>query len=188
ALIPFFISYENRESNTRLMVVFAVLIALSVIGRFIFAAIPGFKPVTAIVAIAAMFFGAEAGFLIGALSAFISNIYFGQGPWTPFQMFSWGMIGFLAGLPFIRKQLLKSKVMLALFGIFAGVIFSLMMDVWSVMSIDGMFNLNRYIAAVSLSFPFMMIYAISNVIFLLLIIKPIGEKLNRLKTKYGLYL
>lgn len=185
-LIPFFLSYESRDSNTRLMVVLAVLIALSVIGRFIFAAIPGFKPVTGIVVIAAMFFGPEAGFLIGALSAFISNIYFGQGPWTPFQMFSWGMIGLLAGLPFLRKQLLKNRMILALFGVFAGVIYSLMMDVWTVLSIDGTFNLQRYIAAVGLSFPFMIIYAISNVVFLLLITKPIGEKLNRLKSKYGL--
>src|SRR5690625_4849654 len=180
ASIPFFISFESREANTRLMIVLAVLVALSVVGRFLFAAVPGFKPVTAIVVIAAIYFGAEVGFLVGALSAIISNIYFGQGPWTPFQMFSWGMIGFIAGLPSIRNYLVEDRLLLALFCIFAGVIYSLMIDIWTVLSLDSLFNLKRYIAVVSLSTPFMAIYAVSNVVFLLLVIKPIGEKLERI--------
>jgi len=184
--MPFFLSFEQRKVSTRLLVVLAVMIALSVVGRFLFAAIPGFKPVTAIVILTAIYFGAEAGFLVGALTALISNIYFGQGPWTPFQMFAWGMIGLLAGLPFIRELLHKSKISLIMFGLFAGVFFSLLMDIWTVISIDGEFNLKRYIAAVSLSVPFMVTYAVSNVIFLLLTIKPIGEKLERIKTKYGI--
>lgn len=186
AMVPFFISFETKDSGTRYIVVIAVLIALSVVGRFLFAAIPAFKPVTAIVIIAAMFFGAEAGFLVGALSAIISNIYFGQGPWTPFQMMSWGMIGFIAGLPWMRTKLKEHKLMLIVYGLFAGVVYSLMMDIWTVLSLDGVFNFKRYLAAISLATPFMITYAISNVIFLLLIRKPIGEKLERIKTKYGL--
>lgn len=186
ASIAFFIYYESNEVNSRTLVILAILVALSVIGRFIFAAIPGFKPVTAIVVIAAIFFGSEMGFLVGTLSALISNFYFGQGPWTPFQMFSWGMIGFIAGMPFIRTYLQNNKLLLSLYGIFAGIIYSLLMDIWTVMSFDGVFNVKRYIAAVSLSLPFMGMYALSNVIFLLLTIKPIGEKLKRLQTKYGL--
>lgn len=185
-LIPFLMSFENKEANTRYMVIIAVLVALSVVGRFLFAAIPAFKPVTAIVVISAIFFGAEAGFLVGALSAIISNIYFGQGPWTPFQMFSWGMIGFIAGLPKISHLLKTNRFVLALYGIFAGVIYSLMMDIWTVLSVDNLFNLKRYLTVVTVSSPFMITYAVSNVIFLLLIIKPIGEKLDRIKIKYGI--
>src|SRR5699024_11119747 len=125
ALIPVFLSFEKNESNTRKMVVLATLIALSVVGRFIFAALPGFKPVTAIVVISAIFFGAESGFLVGALSALISNVYFGQGPWTPFQMFTWGIIGFIAGFPYISEKLKSNKVYLILYGVFAGVMYSL---------------------------------------------------------------
>src|SRR5699024_1265432 len=80
-LVTFFLSFEKRNIQTRYMVVIAVMIALAVVGRFLFLAIPGFKPVTAIVIITAVYFGAEAGFLVGALSALISNLYFGQGPW-----------------------------------------------------------------------------------------------------------
>ena len=185
-LLPFFITFEKRQTSTRLLVVLAVLVALSVVGRFLFAAIPGFKPVTAIVILSAIYFGAEAGFLVGALTALISNIYFGQGPWTPFQMFAWGIIGFSAGLPLIRRLLVNSKLALLLIGMFSGIFFSLLMDIWTVLSIDGTFNWKRYVTAVGLSVPFMITYAISNVIFLFLTIKPIGEKLARIKMKYGI--
>lgn len=185
-IIPFFLTFERKDSSIRYMVIIAVMTALSVVGRFLFAAIPGFKPVTAIVILTAVYFGAEAGFLVGALTALISNIYFGHGPWTPFQMFAWGMIGFLAGLPYIRTKLRENKILLIITGLFAGVFFSLLMDVWTVISIDGMFNMKRYITAVGLSLPFMITYAVSNVIFLLLTVKPIGEKLERIKKKYGI--
>lgn len=183
--VPFLYSYERGQASIREMVILAVMVAISVLGRFIFAPIPGFKPVTAIVVITAIYFGAETGFLCGSLSALLSNIYFGQGPWTPFQMFTWGMIGFIAGIPFIRKTLLKNKIVLSIYGIFAGVLFSLIMDIWSVLAIDGNYNISRYIAMVIGSFKFMIIYAVSNVVFLLLTIKPFGEKIERIKLKYG---
>ncbi|HLR72050.1 MAG TPA: ECF transporter S component [Pseudogracilibacillus sp.] len=185
SLIPVLLSYENRKVDTRMMVVLAILIALSSISRVLFAPIPGFKPVSAIVILTAIYFRSEAGFLVGALTALISNIYFGQGPWTPFQMFSWGIIGFLAGLPHMRQALLKNKLILSLYGVFAGIIYSLLMDIWTVLSIDGTFNVKRYVGAIALSTPFMITYAVSNVIFLLLTVKPIGEKLERIKIKYG---
>lgn len=120
----------------------AVMTALSVAGRFIFAPIPFFKPVTAMVVIAGMYFGAEFGFLTGALSAVISNFYFGQGAWTPFQMFSWGIIGFIAGI--LSSRLIRSKIILVIYGALAGVVYSLIMDIWTVLWMDGMFNPARF--------------------------------------------
>lgn len=184
--IPIFIVFEKGETSTRRIVIIAVMIAISVAGRVAFTALQGFKPVAAIVIITAIYLGAEAGFLTGSMSAIISNIYFGQGPWTPFQMFSWGMIGFIAGIPFMQKLLLKNRVVLSIYGIFSGIIFSLIMDIWTTLSIDGIYNMKRYMAAVATSFPFMAIYAISNVVFLMLAVKPFGEKLERIKTKYGI--
>jgi energy-coupling factor transport system substrate-specific component len=188
ACIPFFLAYEDKdgksEVDTRKIIVLAVMITISVLGRFIFAAVPFFKPVTAIIVVVAIYFGSEMGFLCGALSALISNFYFGQGPWTPFQMFIWGLIGFLAGI--IARHLIANKIYLTLFGVFAGVIYSLAMDIWVVVWFDGTFNLSRYIAALIIALPITAIYAISNVVFLLIITKPIGKKLNRLKVKYGI--
>lgn len=182
--VQFFIHFEKSENDTRKLVLIAAMIALSVVGRIIFTPVPGFKPVTAMVVITAMYFGSEAGFMTGSLSALISNFCFGQGPWTPFQMFSWGILGFIAGI--IARQLRENKVVLAIYGIVSGVLYSFLMDVWTVLSADGYFNFSRYLAAVAASAEFTVIYAVSNVIFLLLFAKPIGKMLERIKVKYEL--
>lgn len=184
ACASFFLAFEKGRSGTRQMIVIAVMVAITVVGRLVFAPIPGFKPVTAIVVITAMVFGGEAGFMTGALSAVISNFYFGQGPWTPFQMFIWGLIGLLAGL--LATPLKRSRLVLAVYGVFSGVAFSLLMDVWTVLWWDGSFNVTRYAAAILSALGFTAIYAVSNVVFLLLLAKPIGSKLERIKSKYGL--
>lgn len=182
--IPFFLSFEKREQNTTKLILIAVMTALSVVGRLLFYVVPGFKPVTAMVIITAMYFGSEAGFMTGALTAVISNFYFGQGPWTPFQMFTWGLIGLLAGL--MAERLKKSKITLSVFGVVAGIIFSLLMDMWTVLWWDGTFNFTRYGVALISSFGYTVLYAVSNVIFLLILAKPIGTKLERIKDKYGI--
>ena len=105
ACTAFYLAYEKREGSIRRMVLLAVMTAISVVGRFIFGPIPFFKPVTAIVVLTGIYMGPESGFLVGSLSAVVSNIFFGQGPWTPFQMFSWGIIGLIAGVPGLRSVL-----------------------------------------------------------------------------------
>lgn len=182
--VPFFLHFEKKETNTKKLILIAVMIALSVLGRILFTPIPGFKPVTAMVVITAMYFGSEAGFMTGALSAVISNFYFGQGPWTPFQMFSWGILGLIAGL--IANPLKRSKIVLVIYAIISGILYSLLMDVWTVLWADGYFNFSRYLAAIISAAEFTGIYAVSNVIFLLLFAKPIGKILERVKVKYDI--
>lgn len=160
--------------------------AISVVGRLIFAPIPGFKPVTAVVIITGIAYGMQAGFLTGALSAIVSNIFYGQGPWTPFQMFVWGFLGLLAGLVFTSGKK-PNAVALIVVGVIGGVLFSAMMDIWSVLNLDGAWNWTRYLALLVSGLPFMAIYAVSNVVFLLLLTKPFLQKLNRVKNKYGLF-
>lgn len=184
ACLPFFIRFEKKETDAKTLILISVMIALSVVGRFIFSPLPGFKPVTAMTVLTAMYFGSDAGFMTGALTAVISNFYFGQGPWTPFQMFSWGIIGLLAGI--FAEKLKKSKVFLSVFGALAGILYSLLMDIWTVLWADGYFNFARYLAALVSSLQFTVIYAVSNVIFLLLLSKPTGKILQRVKTKYGI--
>ena len=186
ACVPFFIGFEKGKTGARELVVIAVMSAISVLGRLIFAPIPGFKPVTAIVIITGIAYGMQAGFLTGTLSAIVSNIFYGQGPWTPFQMFVWGFLGLLAGLLFKRGQK-PNAIWLIIIGTIGGVLFSVMMDIWSVLNIDGTWNWARYLALLVSSLPFMAIYAVSNVIFLLLLTKPFLQKLNRVKDKYGLF-
>lgn len=187
ACLPFFWSFERNKSSTMALVLIAIMVAFSVIGRVVFAPIPGFKPVTAITILVALYFGPQAGFLTGALSAVISNLFFGQGPWTPFQMFAWGLTGFLAGL--LRQKLVKGRfwrIWLSLYGAFAGVVYSLLTDIWLVLSFGGEWSWIRYSALILAAIPFTMLYAASNVVFLMALTKPIGDRLIRIKKKYGL--
>ncbi len=184
--VPIFYCYERRDATSSELVILAVLVALSVVGRFVFAWVPAFKPVTAITIITAVWLGKESGFMVGAMSAVISNMYFGQGPWTPFQMFAWGMIGLIAGVT--GKILKKNKVWLCIYGAVAGVLFSLIMDVWTTLWAEGTFNLMRYQTAVITAMPVTIMYGVSNVVFLLMLAKPMGQKLERIKKKYGLFL
>lgn len=184
ACIPFFLTFERGRGASIRSVLIAVLTALSVLGRLLFAPLPGFKPVTAMVVLTAMYFGSEAGFLTGALTALLSNFYFGQGPWTPFQMFAWGMVGLLAGL--FAKRLKSSRVALCVFGALSGIVYSVLMDIWTVLWADGGFVFRRYLAAIVSSAGYTALYSVSNVIFLLLLAKPIGSKLQRVRDKYGI--
>ena len=185
ACVPFVLSFERRKPQPREILTIAVMSAISVAGRCLFVVTPGFKPVAAITAITGFSLGAEAGFLTGATSALVSNMFFGQGPWTPFQMFTWGMIGFIAGL-LGKTGVMHKKIPLILFGIFAGVFFSFGMDIWGSVSMYGVFSWEAYLLALSSAVPFTIVYAISNIIFLLLLTKPISEKLERIKRKYGI--
>lgn len=186
ACVPFFIAFEKGKNTVRELVIIAVMTALSVIGRLIFAPLPGFKPVTAIVIITGIAFGKEAGFITGSLTALCSNIFYGQGPWTPFQMFCWGILGFIVGAIFFKKQN-YNMFWLVLCGIIGGVLFSLLMDVWTTLAISGEFIFSEYIANIITSLPVMAEYAVSNAIFLLVLAKPFFAKLNRIKTKYGVF-
>lgn len=172
--------YEKKVIKTRRMVIISIMIALSVVGRFI----PFFKPVTAITIITAMYLGGEAGFLVGALSALISNFYFGQGPWTVFQMLGWGLIGLFAGG--ISKWLRQSKTWLLVYGVGSGILFSAIMDIWTVLWYKGGFQMELYLAALVTALPHTILYAVSNGIFLYFMAKPFGDKLNRIKVKYGI--
>ena len=98
--VPFFLVFDKKKPQAREMVPIAVMAAIAVVGRTVFEIIPlpNFKPCSAIIIITAVSFGPEAGFLTGALTALVSNFIFGQGPWTPWQMFTWGLVGFLAGV------------------------------------------------------------------------------------------
>lgn len=176
-------SFDRRHTHIRRMVFVSVMTALSVAGRFLFAVIPAFKPMTAVIVMTGMYFGVEAGFLCGALTAVLSNFYFGQGPWTPFQMVSFGIIGLLAGV--LHKPLKASRAALVFYGVFAGMLYSLIMDVWTILWSQASFDPDMYAAAILAASPFTLLYSISNVIFLLLMRRPLGARLQRVITKYG---
>ena len=180
ALMLFAAGYEKRSVGSRRMVIAAVMTALSFAGRFI----PFLKPVTALAIITALWLGGEAGFLVGALTALLSNFYFGQGPWTAFQMLAWGIIGLTAGL--LAKPLRENMVLLLIYGVISGIAYSLIMDVWTVLWYAEGFDWGLYLGAITTALPYTASYVVSNVLFLLLLARPFGRKLGRIKLKYGI--
>lgn len=179
SLVLFICGFESKSTGTRRLVIVSIMVALSAVGRLI----PIFKPITFIVVITGITLVPQAGFLTGAFSAVISNITFGQGPWTPFQMFAWGMIGFVAGL--LSKPLNKNRVYLIIYLVVSGVAYSMIMDVWTVLWYEQGFVPELYKAAIISAIPYTVIYSVSNVVFALILAKPMCEKLNRVKIKYG---
>ncbi len=179
SLVLLIAGFERKEIGTRRTVLVSIMVALCVVGRLI----PLFKPVTAICVLCAIYLGPQAGFYTGAVSALLSNFMFGQGPWTPFQMLAWGLIGLFAGL--LSKPLHKNRLLLLLYGALAGVAFSAVMDIWSVLWATESLSANGYLAAVVTALPHTALYAASNVIFLWIFAKPIGDKMQRIKIKYG---
>lgn len=179
ALLFFLTGFEKRKTGGRRMVIVSVMTALCIVGRFI----PLFKPITALTVITAMYLGGEAGFLTGALAAALSNFYFGQGPWTAFQMLAWGFIGLIAG--WMANPLKKHRWLLLVYGVLAGAVYSLIMDVWNVLWYGGGFNWTLYAASVATALPHTILYAVSNFVFLFFLARPFGEKMERVKVKYG---
>lgn len=108
-MLPFFMVFERRKPKAREIVLIAVMCAIAVCSQLICGLTIPLRAGTAIIIVCGIALGPEAGFLIGALGRFVLNFYAGQGPWTPWQMFCWGLLGFLAGLAFNRANLEKKK-------------------------------------------------------------------------------
>ena len=186
-IVPFCLVFESRKPKARELVIISVLCAIAVAGRAAFFMLPQFKPVIALVIIAGVCFGGETGFLVGAVTGFVSNFFAGQGPWTPWQMFAFGIIGFIAGILFGKRFLKKTRLSLCIFGflatfvIYGGIINPASVIMWQD-KITWEMIATAYIAGV----PFDTIHAFSTAFFLWFLSGPMIDKLERIKVKYGL--
>lgn len=186
-MVPFFLMFEGRKPQARELVILAVLSALAVGGRMAFFALPGFKPVAAMVIISGVAFGGEAGFMVGAITMLCSNIVFGQGPWTPWQMFAMGVIGLLSGIVLKKGVLHRDKIAITVFGVLATfIIYGGVMNPASVIMYQSNVNIEMIIAAYMTGVPADVVHTVSTGVFLWLLSDPMLEKLDRVKVKYGL--
>jgi energy-coupling factor transport system substrate-specific component len=185
ALIPFFVRFERQHPRPRDFMPIVVLAALAAGGRIIFAPFPNFKPVIAIVIVSALSFGRQAGFFVGALAALASNIFFGQGPWTPWQMYAWGLVGYLAGT-LSDAGLFRKPVFVYVFGFCSALFFGLILDTWTAIGFVRPFSLTALLAVYAAGLPFSLTQAMATVIFLLPILQPWSKKFERIKKKYGI--
>jgi len=149
--------------------------------------LPQFKPVAAVVIISGVALGGESGFLVGAVTMLVSNMFFGQGPLTPWQMFAMGIIGFLSGVLFRKGLLRRDSISLAVFGgISVFIIYGIIMNTASVFTFQYKVTMQAVFTALVMGVSFDLIHAAATVFFLLLAGEPMLEKLDRIKVKYGL--
>ncbi len=186
-MLPFFLAFEGRKPQARELVVIAALCAIGVAGRAALFMLPEFKPVLALTIIAGVAFGGETGFLVGSMTMLASNMLFSQGPWTPWQMFAMGIIGFLAGVLFRKGLLRRSRSALCVFGalmailVYGGIMNPASALIWA-RELNWKILLTYYLSG----FPMDCIHAAATVVFLWFGAEPMLEKLDRIKVKYGL--
>ena len=186
-MLPFFLIFEGRKPKARELVIIAVLCAIAIAGRAALFMLPQFKPVMAMVIISGVAFGGETGFLVGAMTMLASNVLMGQGPWTPYQMFAMGIIGFLAGILFRKGWLRRSRGALCVFGALAAIlIYGGIMNPASALMWAPELNWKVLLTYYVTGFPFDCIQAAATWLFLWFAAEPMLEKLDRIKVKYGL--
>lgn len=205
AMIPFFAGFESRRPEARELVTIAVMCAIAVASRIVFIMFPGFKPIVAIIMITGMAFGPSAGFLTGAMGAFVSDFVFGQGPWTPWQMFAFGMAGFIfgllsgrgpvkaeAGLPSgfsggrtMKKTLQRLPVSLFGFAMIV-VIVGPILDTCTLFTMTTTVNASSAAAVYLTGLPVNLIHGLAVFLTLFFLTVPIMDKLDRIKIKYGM--
>ena len=186
-MVPFFLAFEQRKPQARELVLFAVLCALAIASRAAFRMFEMFKPMMAIVMIAGIALGAERGFLCGAITALVSNFLFGQGPWTPWQMFAYGLGGFLAGILAQIGILPKKRWPLAIFGgLCIQFLIGPLLDTCTVVTMQAMAD-SEYVLAIYLAgAPLNAIHAAATFLTMLLCGEPLLRKLHRVQIKYGM--
>ena len=185
-MIPFFMAFEGRKPQARELVVIAVMCALAIAGRVVIP-IPNFKAAYAIIMLAGLAFGPEAGFMVGAITAFASNFFYGQGPFTPWQMFGYGAGGMLAGFCFRPQWLPRKNWVMAVFGFVTVLLWvGPLLDCSHIFLVLPRATWSAVLATFISGFYVNVSQAICTALVMFLLGNGLLEKLDRIKMKYGM--
>ncbi|WP_040196849.1 DUF6580 family putative transport protein [Candidatus Soleaferrea massiliensis] len=186
AIVPFFLRFERQQPRPRDIMPIVVLSAIAAAGRIIFAPFPNFKPVSAIVIVSAICFGKQSGFLTGALAALASNMFLGQGPWTPLQMYAWGLVGYLAGM-LNEHGWFQKPAAVYIYGFLSALAYGLILDSWYIVGFVSPITWQSALLGYGAGLPFSLSHAVATVVFLIPILKPWCRKIRRIIVKFGLH-
>jgi len=183
----FFWRFEKAEVSAKEIVLIATMTTLAGIARVPFAAFPSVQPTTFLVMITGYVFGGQTGFVVGALTAVVSNFFLGHGPWTLWQMLGWGVCGVLAAL--LAKMRARSPhgfsvKTFAVLAAFSGYLFGWIQNIWHWLGFVYPLNLKTFLVTCLASFPFDTLHVISNLLFSLVFGKIFYDVLNRFRLKF----
>ena len=178
--------YERAKPTARMVAMVATLAGLAAVGRIAFAPLPNIKPTTDIVILSGFVLGGAPGFAIGATGALASNVVFGQGPWTPWQMAAWGLCGLLGAALGAATGRRVPRVPLALFCGALGLLFGAIMDLSTFTTFSGGHTLAQYLAISAPSLPFNIAHAVGNVVFCLAFGPALVRALERFRARLNI--
>lgn len=179
------LGFDRSEPGLRQIMPIVVLAALACAGRVLFVPFPDMKPVSALCILAGVVFGRRSGFMVGALAALSSNFFFGQGPWTPWQMYAWGLVGYFAGVLFESGRLERRFAVLA-YGFASGLLYGAILNSWYIVGYVHPITWESALLAYGGGFPFDVLHGTSTAFFLIVVYLPWKVKLERIRRKYGM--
>jgi energy-coupling factor transport system substrate-specific component len=182
-LLGGFAWYERSRPPSQVVALVAVLAALAIAGRIAFAAFPNVKPTTDIVVFAGYALGPAPGFAVGALAALVSNFWFGQGPWTPWQMAGWGMCGMLGAALALGVRNAGRFTLAAVCG-FAGIAYGLLLNFSLMATYGGDLSFERFLTLEARAIPFDIAHAAGNVAFALIAGPAMVRMLVRFRQRF----
>ncbi|TCO71479.1 ECF transporter S component [Marinisporobacter balticus] len=182
SFICIFVSYERQSISVKEISLIATLSALAGVSRVPFAAIPNVQPTTFLVIISGYVFGPGFGFMVGGIATLASNVFLGQGPWTPWQMLAWGLAGFSGGI--LRKFFKNpSRLLLGIFAFCWGFLFDYIMNLWHWLAFVYPLTVQSFIVTYINSFYFDLMHAVGNFTFAYLFGKDFINILSRFKDR-----
>jgi energy-coupling factor transport system substrate-specific component len=180
-----FASFEASKPPLRQLMPTAVLAATAAAGRVLFAPIPDVKPVSAIAIVAGAALGRRSGFVVGAVAALISNFFFGQGSWTPWQMYGWGLVGYMGGV-LSDCGALKNRWVLYGWGFLSGLMYGAILNGYYVLGYIRPLTWPSVVAAYAAGAPLDCVHGVATAAFLAAIWLPWGQAIRRVVAKYDL--
>lgn len=185
AVLLMLASFEASRPLMRQLMPTIVLAAVAAAGRMLFAPFADIKPVSAICIVAGASLGRRSGFATGALAALTSNFFFGQGPWTPWQMYAWGLVGYLAGV-LMDAGLLQRPVAVYAHGLTSGILYGGLLNSWHVLGFVRPLTVPMALAAYAAGFPLDVMHGVATAAFLVIIWGPWRRSIARVVRKYDL--
>jgi energy-coupling factor transport system substrate-specific component len=180
-ILAFAFAFESSTLSSREIALTAMLGTISAVARIPFAAIPSVQPCTFFIICSGYVFGPLAGFMVGAVTALVSNFFLGQGPWTPYQMFAWGLVGVMAAL---LRKLHAGIALLVVFGLVCGYLYGWIMNTWYWLSFAYPFTLKTFLVYQASSLWFDTLHAFSNTLLLVIFGRKVINILERFEKRF----